>query len=180
MININSGKKFEEAIKNSVPNWCIYYRLKDPPQSFNKSESLRFSWKNPCDVFLFDAKYGKFMALELKSTKENSMSFEDININEKQNKMIHKHQILALKEYGEFANTHCGFLFNFRDEEKHIELTYYQDIKDFIIMTTEINKKSFNISDLHKYNAISIKGFKKRTKYDWSICELINTLNREE
>lgn len=171
---INSGKHFENTIKSSIPDYCLYYKLPDPPQSFNQSSSLRFSWKNPCDCFIFDSRSSIFYCIELKTTKNNAFSFEDINIKEKQPaKMIHKHQIMALIDYGKYANVRAGFLFNFRNEEAVNEITYYQSICDFVKMINEINKKSFNEKDLLKYNPIEITGNKKRTNYVWDIDKFL-------
>lgn len=92
-------------------------------------------------------------------------------------KMIHKHQILALKEYGEYDGTYAGFIFNFRNEKQGIETTYYQDIKDFMTMASEINKKSFNKNDLLKYNPIEITGTKKRVNYKWDIDGFLKNID---
>lgn len=98
------------------------------------------------------------------------MTFEDINIEEKQSsKMIHKHQILALLDYFKFDNVISGFIFNFRDEEKSIETTYFQSIDDFVSMVNSINKKSFNERDLLTHNSKKIKGVKKRVNYIWDL-----------
>lgn len=75
--------------------------------------------------------------------------------------MIHKHQILALKEYGEFNNTLAGFIFNFRNEKQQYRNYILSRYKDFTIMINEVNKKSFNKNDLLKYNPIEINGTKK-------------------
>lgn len=166
----NSGKVFEEDFKNSVSPRCLYHRLKDPPQSFNQGNNLRFSWKNPCDAMIFDTNNRIFYTLELKSTKSKSMSFEDINIKEKQpNKMIHKHQIESLLEFSKLNNVRSGFIFNFRDEDNNTQTTYYQEINDFIRMTDEIDKKSFNEKDLINYSPILIYGEKKRSHYKWDL-----------
>ena len=87
--------------------------------------------------------------------------------------MIHKHQIMALIDYGKYANVRAGFLFNFRNEEAVNEITYYQSICDFVKMINEINKKSFNEKDLLKYNPIEITGNKKRTNYVWDIDKFL-------
>lgn len=111
----------------------------------------------------------------MKTTKNNSFSFEDINIEEKQpSKMIHKHQILALLDYAKYNNVKVGFLFNFRSEESVTEVTYYQNICDFVRMISEINKKSFNEKDLLKYNPIEITGKKKRVNYVWDIDKFLS------
>lgn len=168
---MNSGKIFEEDFKNSLPSFCLYHRLKDPPQSFSKSKNdLRFSWKNPCDVMVFDTKNKIFYTLELKTTKNKSISFEDINIKGTQsNKMIHKHQIESLIEFNKYENVESGFVFNFRNELTGLQNTYYQNINNFIKMTSEINKKSFNEKDLLNYSPIIISGNKKITHYKWNL-----------
>lgn len=177
----NSGKKFEEAFAKSIPDYCFCYRLHDPPQSFHQSENLRFSWKNPCDFFLFDNKNRFLLALELKSTKSKSISFEDIKIDGKQpSRMIHKHQIKDLGDYddnNEFVIG--GFLFNFRTEEIGSERTYFQSISDFINMTNKLGKKSFNEMDLLQSNYIKINGQKKRVNYVWDIDDLLNQLSQQ-
>lgn len=174
---MNAGKKFENTFKSSVPDYCVYWRLRDSPQSFNQTSALRFSWKNPCDCFIFDSKKGFFYALELKTTKGNSFSFEDINIKEKQpSRMIHKHQIIALRDYGEYDRVFSGFIFNFRNEKENTQTTYFQDIDDFITMTNEVNKKSFNKKDLLKYNPIEIAGTKKRVNYKWDIDKFLKNM----
>ena len=167
---MNAGKKFEILFKSSLPSYCLYYRLIDPPQSFGKNDFLRFSWKNPCDIFLFDSRYGIFYTLELKSTKQKSFTFENINLDNKQpSKMIHKHQILSLDNFSKYNYVVSGFIFNFRYDSTNIEKTYFQNIRDFKNMTLSIQKKSFNEIDLIKNNGIEISGKKKRTNYTWDI-----------
>lgn len=153
----------------------MYYKLPDPPQSFNQSSSLRFSWKNPCDCFIFDSHSAILFCLELKTTKNGAFSFEDINIEEKQStKMIHKHQILALSDYGKYEHVHTGFLFNFRNDKEGNEKTYFQTINDFLIMTSNVGKKSFNDKDILKYNPIEIEGNKKRINYTWNMGKFLS------
>lgn len=178
----NQGKKFENAFKNSIPEGSyMVHRLHDPPQAFNQSDALRFSWKNPCDYFVFDDKNQILYTLELKSTKQKSMSFEDINIKEKQpSKMIHKHQILSLIELGKYANIISGFIFNFRDEKQGIERTYFQSIGDFMKMYYSLNKKSFNEIDLIQSGGyLKVVGTKKRVNYTWDIEGMFNELSAE-
>lgn len=176
---MNSGKNFENAWKSSIPDYCLYYRLPDPPQSFNgfndhHSSILRFSWKNPCDCFIFDGVSSILYTLELKSTKGSSMGFEDINITEKQpTKMIHKHQISALSDYASYKNVCPGFILNFRNEENVTEVTYFLHISNFNKMTDTIDKKSFNQKDLKKFGAIEIPGRKKRVNYIWDVSQLL-------
>ena len=119
--------------------------------------------------------------LELKTTKFKSMSFEDITSDKEQNKMIHKHQILSLNGFSNFKNIISGFILNFRDDDKGIERTYFQNITDFNVMCRKIKKSSFNEADLLRNgNAVKISGTKKRVNYLWNIEEFLKTLHQEE
>lgn len=169
----NEGKKFELQFKNSVPDYCLIIRLNDSAQAFQKSNLARFTPKNKCDFVIFNSLSQVLYCLELKSTKYKSMSFEDIYSDEKQDKMIHRHQILGLKEFSEYKNVVAGFVLNFRDEINNMERTYFQNIKDFLKMCKSINKKSFNELDLIMAGAIKLEGVKKRTNYTWNVEKLL-------
>lgn len=169
----NAGKIFEQQFKISIPDYCLVYRLKDSAQSFNQSNLTRFTWDNPCDFFLFDSTKSVLYCLELKSTKNKYMTFENINEEDPDNKMIHKHQILSLLDFSKFNNVWSGFVFNFRDEVNKIERTYFQDIKSFNIMCKTINKASFNEMDLILNGAVKIDGKKKRVNYTWDIDKFL-------
>ena len=169
----NVGKIFEEQFKISVPNYCLLQRLNDSPQAFKQSNLTRFTRENPCDFFLFDSIAHILYCLELKTTKNKYMTFEDIDSEEQQNKMIHKHQILSLLEFSKFDNVMSGFIFNFRDEIHNMERTYFQDAESFNKMCKSINKSSFNEMDLILNGAIKINGIKKRVKYTWNIDEFL-------
>ena len=103
------------------------------------------------------------------------MSFEDINSDEEQNKMIHKHQIEGLLKCSTYPNVVSGFLLNFRLSDN--ELAYFMEINQFQKMCQSINKKSFNIMDLVLYGAKKIDGFKKRTRWYWNLGEFFETYN---
>lgn len=171
----NVGKKFEEDIKKSIPDYCLTIRIPDPPQSFTKRSDTRFSVKNPFDFIVFDSKAGVLYCFELKTTKYKSMSFEDINSDEEQNKMIHKHQIIGLLKCSNYDNVKPGFIFNFRDEKNDEQRTYFQDVVSFNDMCKKIDKFSFNELDLLTNNAIKISGNKKRTRYFWNIDEFLKS-----
>ena len=170
------GKLFEQQFKKSVPSHCYLLRLNDPPQSFKKSKDTRFSPKNPFDFVLFEPIKQVMMCIELKTTKSKSMSFDDVNIEEEQNNMIHKHQIEGLTNASEFNNISAGFLLNFRDEKNDMERCYWQDVKDFNKMVESISKKSFNELDLLTNNAIKVDGTKKRIHYIWDIESLLSKI----
>lgn len=170
---MNVGKIFETQFKKYVPEYCVIQRLNDSPQSFVKSNLTDFTPKSPCDFIMFDTYNRELWCLELKSTKQKYISFENIYSNKEQNKMIHKHQILGLEKFGKYNHVNSGFLFNFRDDENKTERTYYQDIHDFMRMYNKINKFSFTEIELLLYNAIKVNGEKLKVNYKWNVNKLI-------
>lgn len=171
----NVGKIFEESVKQSIPDHILLIRLNDSPQAFQQSKLTRFTPKSPFDYLCFDTKTRTLFCLELKSTSNKYMSFEDIHSDEKQNAMIHKHQTLGLLKCSAYQNVIAGFLLNFRLPEN--ELTYFIEVNQFQKMCESINKKSFNIMDLVLHEAKKIEGFKKRTRYRWNLEEFFESYN---
>lgn len=169
----NVGKIFEESIKKSIPDYALLIRLNDSPQAFKKSKLTRFTPKSPFDYVCFDTMSRTLYCLELKTTSNKYMSFEDINSEEEQNKMIHKHQIEGLLKCSMFSNVVAGFLFNFRLDDE--ELTYFMDINKFQKMCNSINKKSFNIMDAILYGAKKINGYKKISRWYWDLDEFFKS-----
>lgn len=174
----NVGKIFEDDFKHSVPDYVICTRLRDAPQSFNKS--ARYSHNNPCDFLLFDSKRGIFSAIELKTTKAKFLTFDSLfeGGTTRTSSAIHKHQIVGLSKYKKFNRVNAGFIFCFRNPNNAYQDAYYMDILDFVRMASKLNKKSFNLSDLEQYNHIKLKGKKKRTRYEWDIEDLLDELYR--
>lgn len=169
----NVGKIFEESVKKSIPDYVLLIRLNDSPQAFKQSKLTRFTPKNPFDYICFDTKSRILFCLELKSTSNKYIGFEDINSDEEQNKMIHKHQIKGLLKCSAYPNVVSGFLFNFRLPDN--ELTYFMEINQFKKMCESIDKKSFNIMDAVLYGAKRINGYKKRTRWYWNLDEFFIT-----
>lgn len=164
-ISKNIGKVFEQNWKNSIPNNIFYYRPPDSAQSFGSNQNLRFSAKSPCDCFMFT---GEFLyTLELKSIGTKSISFE----RKKTDKgIIHKHQIENLQKFSTYKNVICGFILDFRLSDK----TYFCSINDFIQMTRNLDKKSFNENDLYRWcNPIEIKKKKLKVNYRYDIDNFI-------
>lgn len=174
---VNSGKVFEDCFRKSVPEHCLLVRLPDPPQAFTKSSFSKFSVKNPYDFLLFDTNHRTLVCLELKTTKYKSMSFEDVDADDNNTKMIHRHQIIGLTKSSKYDNVCAGFLLNFRDEKNNCERCYFQNIEDFNKMVRKINKKSFNELDLLSNNAVKVIGEKKRIHYRWDIKSLLDDIS---
>ena len=144
-----------------------------PAQSFNQTNNLRFSMQNPYDYLLYY--YPNFFALELKSTEGTSISywseeFEDKN--KKQTFMIKKNQIKSLIKASTHKGIVAGFVLNFR-KYNH---TYFLSIEDFNNMVTNIDKKSFNESDVIKANGYLIEQKIKRVRYWYNIEKFINEI----
>ena len=175
---MNSGTQFEEDFSKSVPQYCFIHRLKDTAQSYNNSKQTKFTWDNPCDFFMFDSNSHLFYAIECKSTKYRSMTFQ-VDKNNKNPKMIKLHQIESLTDIAKYDGAISGLMLNFRDEKNDSQRTYFQNIVDFNKMIKEINKVSFNEMDLIIYNAIKIDGEKKRVHYRWNIDEFLKNMNKE-
>jgi penicillin-binding protein-related factor A (putative recombinase) len=152
----------------------VYYqRIKDPAQSFNPNNSLRFSLQNPYDCFMYS--YPALFTLELKSTEGTSMTFyrdDFIEDDKKQTFMIKKNQILGLEESSNFKGIISGLVLNFR-KTNH---TYFWAIKDFIKGTKDLPKKSFNETDVINNNGYLFDQTLKRINYKYNIEKFISDM----
>ena len=173
----NVGKKFEEDIKKSIPDYCLTIRIPDPPQSFTKRSDTRFSVKNPFDFIVFDSKAGVLYCFELKTTKYKSMSVQ-LDKKDKSSKMVKLHQIKSLEKISKYDGTISGLILNFHDENNDNQRTYFIEVNNFINMMKLVGKKSFNELDLLTVgNAKKILGNKKRTRWSWSLDEFFKSYN---
>lgn len=167
----NIGKIFEEQVRKSIPDYALLYKLHDSAQSFGGNSKLRFSSKNPFDYILWDSRSHILYALELKTVKEKSISFER---QEDDTGKIHLHQINGLNEWDKYDGIICGFIIEFRE----IKTTIFLEIKEFNRLIEMIPKKSFNYDDLMQlkinYKLISQKKARKRYTYD--IDELLSSM----
>jgi len=127
---------------------------------------------------VFDTSTRVLYCLELKSTKQKSISFEVTSLKSQPKKMIHKHQIEGLMKFREYDYVVSGFVFNFRDEKNKIEHTYFQNIDDFNIMVKSLDKKSFNENDLKKNKSLEIEGTLKRVNYIWDLGSFFEIENK--
>lgn len=161
---MNQGKIFESQWQKSVPDYALLCRLPDSAQSFGNSSNLRFSRKNPFDFILWDSKCRLLYALELKTVKGKSITFERTNDD---NGDIHYHQIKGLEEWDSYENTICGFVIEFRELEK----TIFIKVSDFNKLIESLSKKSFNFNDLVKFGIeyILIDQKKARKRYTYNI-----------
>lgn len=136
------------------------YRLKDNAASFGGSQNTRFASHNMCDYIMFHDDTRTFYCLELKSTQGTSVPLT----------MIRDNQIEELTNAGKHDIV-AGFVVNYRNKNND---TYFIEICDFNRMISEIDKKSFNIKDLKKYNAIPINSECKKVNYKYNIKKFVN------
>lgn len=128
-----------------VPDYVGAIRIPDPAQSFSHASNLRFTRKNPYDFILWNPRTYTFYALELKTVKGKSISFER---SEEESGDIHFYQIEGLKKTSDVGNCVCGFIIEFREISK----TIFLQIDDFLKLQDTIDKKSFTIADLESNN----------------------------
>lgn len=165
----NTGKIFEQDFIKSVPDGIGVLRLPDAAQSFFRNTNLRFSKKNPFDYMIWNPDTLTLYALELKTVKGKSISFER---EEKEHGEIHHHQIVGLSNWSKIGECVCGFIIEFRELEK----TIFIDIDEFIKLINTISKKSFNYNDLinNEINIVTIPQEIKKTHYRYDINKFLN------
>lgn len=170
----NAGKVFEDNFQQSVkdcPLPIFFDRIKDVSIPPDLRMRVRVS-KNKYDCYLFAKEH--LFPLELKSTKENRISFSEA--------IIKQHQIDNLLEASTFDNVISGFIFNFREPENKV---YFIPIEDFMTYKkiaendikihnykSKINKSSMSINICAEIG-IEIKGFKKKINYHYHIGDFI-------
>lgn len=171
---VNVGKQFELNFKKSVPEYVLLYRLPDSAQSFGTNSNLRFSRKNPFDYLMWDSHNHVLYALELKTVKGISISFEKDTENKdgkKNSREIHLHQIKGLNEWNKYDGIICGFVIEFRQ----ITTTIFLEIESFNQLIKQITKTSFNYNNVVQsglpYTIIPQK--KKRTQYRYEIEKML-------
>ena len=160
---MNIGKIFERNFVKCVPDYVGVIRIPDPAQSFSHASNLRFTRKNPYDFLFWNPKTYTLYALELKTVKGRSISFER---SKEESGDIHFYQIDGLKKIDDVGNCVCGFIVEFREISK----TIFLQIDDFLKLQDLITKKSFTIADLESndipYIVISQHLMKTNSKYE--------------
>ncbi len=145
-------------------------RIKDSPSSFSSQSSgaVRFTANNPFDNFIFHN--GSFFPLELKSTKNTSLSIQ--REKSEKGKMIKLHQINGLLEASSYAGVYAGFIVDFRSTG----CTYFINIKDFKNFLDDTEKKSINESDIVSNNGILLEKKLLKVNYCYDIAKLLKDI----
>ena len=148
---MNSGKRFEQNFKKSIPKDIFFYRFRDGSSSWGGNDKVRFQQTNICDCMMFDGEY--LFLLELKSTKGKSLPYSNIK----------EHQIDDLLWASEFANVICGLVIEFAD----INECYFIEINEFKKYKDESNRKSLPIDFCrNKGIKIGVEKLKINSKFD--------------
>ena len=164
----NEGKIFEDSFAGSCPAYVLVKRLNDNAAGWSGGSNTRFSSNNECDFIMLNDKTRTFYGLELKSTKDKSLTFwrKDFETeNKKQAFQIRKCQIQGLEKWSSHLGV-FGFVFNFRSSDNE---TYFVSITDFLEYTNTLEKKSINVEDIKKMNPIKIENNLVRTRYRYDI-----------
>ena len=156
----NSGKRFEENFKNSIPKEVFYYRLKDNNSSWNNGERARFTPSNICDCFVFEGSY--LLTLELKNTNSKSLPYNNIR----------EHQIYDLLWASSFYNVIAGFVINFDS----IDECYFVEITDFKRYFDENSRKSLPL-DYCRSNDLKIENKRIKVNKKYNIEKFLKEVN---
>lgn len=150
----NCGKKFEEDIKKSMPEWCWCNRYKDGTANFrgDKNENVRFQANNICDFEVMANT--KLFLLELKSYQGVSIPLSGIR----------KNQLEGMIKASNYKNIEPYFILNFRGIER-VYAIKVQTLYEFI-KTTE--RKSIPIKWAIE-NGMEIPGEQKRTRFKYNL-----------
>lgn len=156
----NTGKKFEQEWKDSIPPDIFYYRFRDGTSAWGGQENTRFQAKNMCDCEMFDGK--KLFLLELKSHKGKSLPLKDIRSN----------QIEELSKASKFNNVIAGIMINYAE----LGQTFFVHITNIENFIKSCERKSIPLEWCEKFG-IKVQGRMKKVNYKWDIREFINSFS---
>ncbi|NFN78664.1 hypothetical protein FDC26_17655 [Clostridium botulinum] len=160
----NSGKIFEEDIKNSIPKNqdFFYYRFIDNAASFSGGDNVRFTSHNLCDCMTMTK--DKLYLMELKTHTGASLPLS----------CIRKNQIDGMAKINH-PNMKAIFIINFREKEKTYAIE--ADKLEKYIQTSK--RKSIPISFLEEYG-VEIIGTKKKVHYRYDLEKYFEEDNDNE
>ena len=152
---MNAGKRFEQDIKNSMPENVFYYRLKDGTGAWGGGDNVRFQSTNICDCIVYDS-HGLYL-FELKSHKGKSIPFTCIR--ESQLKQMNGEKVYPALPY---------YIFNMRDVEETYCI-HADDVSNYINTT---DRKSIPIVWMQE-NGYKVQQSKKRVRYNYDIHDML-------
>ena len=158
---INQGKVFENSFSKSIPKEYFCYRLRDAG-GWSNADNTRFTPSNMCDFIMY-AK-GRIFLLELKSVKENSLSYS--NIGKLENGVIKKTSVLD--EEGKKRGVVSGYLINYRGANK----TYFVSADKLADRILNNPKKSLNLKECEEIGVL-VEQTLKRVNYVYNVEKFI-------
>ncbi|MGG1652227.1 hypothetical protein ABHN03_03765 [Paenibacillus sp. NRS-1775] len=176
----NEGKLFEGDFQASAGSTqkIFFTRIKDTFIPADLRSRIRVT-KNDYDCMMFSEKY--LFTLELKSTKQKSVSFDE--------SVIKQHQIDKLKEASEYENVISGFIINFREPDNRVFFIHINDFVKYQFIAqnqlnhtykNRVNKSSIPIGICEEIG-IEIDGLKKRSKWHYRLNDFVrNAINLYE
>ena len=160
---MNTGKRFEQNFKKSVPADVFYYRFKDGTSNWEHNGIARFQATNICDCMLFDG--NRLYLLELKSVKGKSIPFSNLKRNNKDKRL----EELLLTTY--FKNIVAGIIIEFSTLDRAFFM-HINDITDFIRAS---DRKSIPL-DYFVEKGIEIEIIKKRVNNGFNVKKLLSEI----
>ena len=157
MITIAQTKFESNFLASATGNKIFVMKLRDTfvKPACRACKEYTPSAKNPFDVVIYSEPV--LCALELKSGKGKSFSFDE--------KIIKEHQIKALAKNSEIEGVISGFVFNFTEVDNE---TYFLHINDFIKFKETTDRKSIPY-DFIKEKGIEIKSSIKKVNYKYDL-----------
>lgn len=129
---------------------------------------------NKYDYFAFMD--GHLFTLELKTTKNKSLSFSE--------KIIKPHQITALTKAATYEDVIAGFLINFREYDNQTFFVHIDDFNTYRNIAennlnhnyqSKVNEKSIPLG-ICKEIGVEVFSIKKRTRYTYGMKKLFEEL----
>ena len=159
---MNSGKKFEQDFRKSIPENIWYYRLRDSPASFGQGTQTRFATSNICDCILFGN--STLFLCELKSHKGKSLPFN----------CVRQNQIEQMQKAAKFDCIIPALVIFFPDVERCFAIHIY----DFVNLVDASKKKSANVSEFAE-NGFEIGVTKLKTHYRYDVEKMMRDLKED-
>ena len=156
----NQGKGFEDEIQTAfeaVPD-CLAHRLKD---QIGKYKNV----SNPCDFYFYHKPY--LYAIECKSTKGASLSFNDIREQE---------QIIDLHEIAQKRGVVAGFMIWFIDKDATFFVRHDVVYDRYMKAKNGDGKKSISFTDILELPPEDfhiVAGVKKRKYFTYNMTSFI-------
>jgi penicillin-binding protein-related factor A (putative recombinase) len=144
------GKIFEKEFFNSFPSDVFIQRLKDDTMKFKNVQ-------NCCDFFAYN--YPNIFLFELKTTKQKSLPFSNIN----------QYQIDTLFQYSKQPGINAGFVINFRS---HDYQTFFVPAEKVHYYYYHADRSSFPIEWVQQ-NGITLPATLIRTRYRFDLSPIL-------